>query len=147
MAKIGILTCSNATQDLGCSSVICLEDFRTRKGTFAEYPEDEKLTLAGIINCPGCPTLTGPDKLIERIRALTNFGVDTIHFTYCVKSPCPFKEKYKDSLEESFPNIRIVIGKHEERIAPEEFRRRVKKLFCQPRKTMVDIILNMDKEA
>ena len=147
MAKIGILTFSNATQDLGCSSVSCLADFRKRKGTFSEYPEDEKLTSAGIINCPGCPTLTSPDKLIERIRALTNLGVDTIHFTYCVKSPCPFKEKYKDSLEESFPNIRIVIGKHEERIAPEEFRRRVKKLFCQPRKTMVDIILNMDKEA
>ena len=29
--------------------------------------------------------------------------------------------------------------------APEEFRRRVKKLFLQPRKTMVDIILNKDE--
>jgi hypothetical protein len=64
-----------------------------------------------------------------------------------VKALCPFKEKYKDSLEESFPNIRIVIGRHEEHIAPEEFRRRVKKLFCQPRKTMVDIILNKDEEG
>ncbi len=26
MARIGILTCSNATQDLGCSSVSCLAD-------------------------------------------------------------------------------------------------------------------------
>ena len=147
MAKIGILTCSNATQDLGCSSVSCLADFRKRKGTFAEYPGEEKLTLAGIINCPGCPTLTGPDKLIERIRALTDFGVDTIHFSYCVKALCPFKEKYKDSLEESFPNIRIVIGTHEEHTTPEEFRRRVKKLFRQPRKTMVDIILNKDNEG
>lgn len=42
MARIGILTCSNATQDLGCSSVSCLADFRKRKGTFDEYPEDEK---------------------------------------------------------------------------------------------------------
>lgn len=81
MARIGILTCSNATQDLGCSSVSCLADFRKREGTFAEYPEDEKLTLVGIINCPGCPTLTGPDKLPQRIRALTEFKVDTIHFT------------------------------------------------------------------
>ncbi len=146
MAKIGILTCSNATQDLGCSSVSCLADFRKQKGTFAEYPESEKLTLVGIINCPGCPTLTGPDKLIERIRALTDFGVDAIHFSYCVKSLCPFKEKYKEALEQSFPKIRIVIGTHEEHITPEEFRRRVKKLFCQPRKTMVDIILNKDED-
>lgn len=145
MAKIGILTCSNATQDLGCSSASCLADFRNRKGAFAEYPKDEKLTLAGIINCPGCPTLSGPDKLIGRIRALTDFSVDTIHFSYCVKALCPFKEKYKSALEESFPNIRVVIGTHEEHITPEEFLRRVKKLFRQPRKTMVDIILNKDE--
>jgi predicted metal-binding protein len=125
--------------------VSCLADFRRRKGTFAAYPENEKLTLTGIINCPGCPTLTGPDKLIERIRALTDFGVDTIHFSYCVKALCPFKEKYKDALEESFPDIRIVISTHEEHLTPEEFRRRVKKLFRQPRKTMVDIILNKDE--
>ena len=146
MAKIGILTCSNATQDLGCSSVSCLADFRKRKGTFVEYPEKEMLTLVGIINCPGCPTLTGPDKLIERIRSLTDFGVDTIHFSYCMKALCPFKEKYKGALEQSFPKIRIVIGTHEEHITPEEFRRRVKKLFRQPRKTMVDVILNKDEE-
>lgn len=145
MAKIGILTCTNATQDLGCSSVSCLADLRKRKGTFTVYPADEKLTLAGIINCPGCPTLTGPDKLIGRIRALTDFGVDTIHFAYCVKALCPFKEQYKKALEESFPKIRIVIGTHEEQVTPEEFRRRVRKLFRQPRKTMVDIILNKDE--
>lgn len=146
MARIGILTCTNATQDLGCSSVSCLSDFRKRKGTFAAYPENEKLTLVGIINCPGCPTLTGPDKLIERIRALTDFGVDTIHFSYCLKALCPFKEKYKNALGRSFPEIRIVLGTHEEHIAPEEFRRRVKNLFCQRRKNMVDLILNRDEE-
>lgn len=99
MARIGILTCSNATQDLGCSSVSCLADFRKRQGTFAEYPQDEKLTLVGIINCPGCPTLTGPDKLLQRIRALTDFKVDTIHFTYCMKSLCPFLKMYKKARE------------------------------------------------
>lgn len=144
MARIGILTCSNATQDLGCSSVSCLADLRKRKGTFAKYPENEKLTLVGIINCPGCPTLTGPDKLLRRIRALTEFKVDTIHFTYCIKALCPFKEKYKNALEEAFPNIKIVVGTHEEHVTPEEYRGRVRKLFCQPRKTMVDLILDKD---
>ncbi len=147
MAKIGILTCSNATQDLGCSSVSCLADFRKRKGTFASYSPDEKLTLIGIINCPGCPTLIGPDKLLERIRALTDFGVDVIHFAYCMKALCPFKEKYRAALEEAFPEVTVVIGTHEEHVTPEEYRRRVKKLFCQPRKTMVDVILNRDEES
>lgn len=145
MAKIGILTCSNATQDLGCSSASCLADLRKRKGAFAAYPPEEKLTLMGMINCPGCPTLTGPDKLLQRIRALTEFGVDTIHFTYCMKALCPFKEKYKTALEEAFPRIRVVVGTHEEHLTPDEYRRRVKNLFCQPRKTMVDIILNRDE--
>jgi predicted metal-binding protein len=144
MAKIGVLTCSNATQDLGCSSVSCLSDFRKRKGTFSGYPENEKLTLIGIINCPGCPTLTGPDKLLERIRALTDLGVDAIHFSYCLKALCPFKEKYKDALAQSFPDIRIVLGTHQEHMTPDEFRERVKRLFRQPRKMMADIILNKD---
>ncbi len=146
MAKIGILTCSNATQDLGCSSVSCLANLRKRKGAFADYPEEETLTLIGIINCPGCPTLTGEDKLLERIRALTEFGVDTIHFTYCIKSLCPFKEKYRKALENNFPDINVVIGTHEERVSPDEYRERVKNLFCQPRKSMVDIILNKDRD-
>ena len=144
MARIGILTCSNATQDLGCSSVSCLADFRKRRGTFAQYTQDEKLTLVGIINCPGCPTLTGPDKLLNRIKALTEFKVDTIHFTYCMKALCSFKEKYKKAVEESFPSIKVVIGTHEEHVTPEEYRKRVKALFCQEQKTMVDVILDRD---
>lgn|SRR5574341_1521158 len=144
MPRIGILTCSNATQDLGCSSVSCLADLRKRRGTFADYPANEPLDLMGIVNCPGCPTLTGPDKLLQRIRALTDFKVDAIHFSYCVKALCPFREKYKQALEKEFPKIKIVIGTHQEHVTPEEFRERVKKLFCQPRKTMVDVILKKD---
>ena len=144
MARIGILTCSNATQDLGCSSVSCLADLRKSRGTFADYPANESLDLVGIINCPGCPTLTGPDKLLTRIRALTDFRVDAIHFSYCVKALCPFRETYKQALKKEFPKIKIVIGTHQEHVTPEEFRERVKKLFCQPRKTMVDVILKKD---
>ena len=144
MTRIGILTCSNATQDLGCSSVSCLKSLRKREGAFADYPESEDLTLVGIINCPGCPTLTGPDKLLERIRALTDFGVDVIHFTYCVKALCPFKEKFRKALKERFPDIKIVIGTHDVKITDKEYRDKVKKLFNQPKKTMVDIILKKD---
>jgi predicted metal-binding protein len=144
MPRIGILTCSNATQDLGCSSVSCIADLRKRRGAFGKYPANEPLDLVGIINCPGCPTLTGPDKLILRVRALTEFRVDAIHFSNCVKALCPFKEKFRKALEEKFPSIKIVIGTHQEHISDEQFRQRVKKLFCQPRKTMVDMILDKD---
>src|SRR5512135_2387699 len=116
MARIGILTCSNATQELGCSSASCLSDFRKRKGAFAEYPIDMALDLVGIINCPGCPTLTGPDKLLQRVRALTDFRVDAIHFSYCIKALCPFKENYSKALHEAFPKVRIAMGTHREHI-------------------------------
>ena len=107
-------------------------------------PANEPLDLVGIINCPGCPTLTGPDKLLLRIRGLTDFRIDALHFSCCVKTLCPFKEKYKDTLEKAFSNIKIAIGTHQEHITAEEYRERVKKLFCQPRKTMVDVILDKD---
>ena len=144
MARIGILTCSNATQDLGCSSVVCLADFRKRKGAFSAYPEGEKLTLVGIINCPGCPTLTGPDKLLRRIKGLTEFKVDTIHLSFCMKALCPFTKKYTKALSEAFPEVRVILGTHEESEPPEEYRKRIKKLFNQERKSMVDVILKRD---
>jgi predicted metal-binding protein len=144
MARIGIMTCSNATQELGCSSVSCLADLRKRRGAFADYPGEQKLDLVGIINCPGCPTLAGPGKLLQRIRALTEFRVDVIHLSNCVKALCPFKQQYEKALSEAFPSIKIVLGTHEQHIAPEDFRERVKKLQCQPRKTMVDLILGKD---
>ena len=73
-----------------------------------------------------------------------HFSMVTDHFTYCIKALCPFKEKYKNALEKAFPDITIVIGTHEEHVTPEEFRNRVNKLFCQTKKTMVDVILNKD---
>ena len=144
MARVGILTCSNATQDLGCSSVVCLADLRKRKGAFASYPEEEKITLVGIINCPGCPTLTGPDKLLQRIKGLTEFKVDVIHLAFCVKALCPFTEKYVKAIRETFPDVRVILGTHEEKETPEEYRKRIKKLFNQSKKTMVDVILQRD---
>jgi predicted metal-binding protein len=144
MTRIGIVTCSNATQDLGCCSASCLADLRKRRGTFGEYPAEEELVLAGIINCPGCPTLTGPEKLLQRIKGLAAFRLDAIHLTYCVKALCPFVNNYQKALAEAYPDIKIVIGTHQEHLSPEEYRARVKKLFCQERKNMADVILGRD---
>jgi predicted metal-binding protein len=125
--------------------VSCLAELRKRRGTFTEYPANEPLDLVGIITRPGCPALTGPDKLLQRIRALTEFRVDAIHFSNCVKARCPFKKQCKNTLNEAFPKITIVIGTHQEHITPEESRQRVERLFCQPKKSMVDVILDKDR--
>ena len=134
MARIGILTCSNATQDLGCSSVACLADLRKRKGAFAQYPADEKLDLVGIINCPGCPTVVGPAKLLQRIKSLTEFKVHSIHLSYCILALCPFKAKYIEAIEKAFPTITVISGTHEEHISYLELGEKVANAFCQPRK-------------
>ena len=82
---------------------------------------------------------------MQRIRALTEFRINAIHLSYCMKALCPFKEKYKSALEEAFPDIKFIVGTHEEHITTDMFKERVKNVFNQPRKTMVDIILDRDK--
>lgn len=138
--RIGILTCSAATQESGCSSVSCLHDLRKRKGAFSMYDSADSLELIGIINCSGCPTLAGPEKLLNRIRALTEFRVDAIHFSYCLDALCPYKTKYRALINQHFPDVEVVFGTHNAHITHEQFRESVKELFCQPRRTMVDVI-------
>jgi predicted metal-binding protein len=140
MSRIGILTCANATGELGCSSVSCLRDMRKREGEFARYPVNEPLDLVGIISCPGCPTTVGPHKLLQRVRALTEFHLDAIHLSYCMLALCPFRQKYLTALTENFPSPEIVSGTHQPHITHEEFKGHVRELFCQPRRTMTDVI-------
>jgi predicted metal-binding protein len=118
---------------------------RKRKGEFARYSADSALDLVGIINCPGCPTTTGTQKLMQRIRALTEFRIDAIHLTYCLIALCPFKEKYVKALAEAFPQVEIVRGTHESHITYEQFRKEVGELFNQPQYNMVDLILGRHK--
>lgn len=145
MSRIGILNCSNATQDLGCSCSACLADLRKRRGSFSSYEVSDPIDLVGIINCPGCPTLTGSEKLLERVRGLTAFRVDVIHLSNCIAAFCPFKMKYKQAIQEAYPDIRVVEGTHQEHITREEFRQRISRLLAQPRKTMTDVILGRDE--
>lgn len=70
MARIGILTCSNCTQELDCASVVCLGDMRKRKGFFERYKGDDNLVLVGMINCAGCPTVGAPGKILRKVGSL-----------------------------------------------------------------------------
>lgn len=116
MKKVGILTCSNTTQDLGCSSFKCLESIYSNGGEFKQHEEHGGTQLAGIINCAGCPTAVSPEKLLERVRSLSVLGVEAIHLSACVMALCPFKNKYFKLLKKQFPEIEIIKGTHE---APE----------------------------
>lgn len=49
--RIGIITCSNATDDLNCCSVSCFRDFNKRSGSFSRYPQEASLRLVGIVSC------------------------------------------------------------------------------------------------
>lgn len=113
MARIGIITCSNMTHDLACTSFKCLEDSHAGTGTFARYAERGGSQVVGIISCSGCPTLIAPEKIVRRVRTLVASGVDAIHFANCLEKICPFRKKYQSILEAEFPETEFVSGTHE----------------------------------
>jgi predicted metal-binding protein len=147
MARIGILTCSNCTQETNCASVVCLGDLRKRQGFFDSYPQDEPLDLIGIINCAGCPTLVAPEKILKRVRALTEFRIDALHLSFCLVALCPFIQKYTALIQREFPDIKIVLGTQRP-TDRDRFRRGVKELLCQTLaapQTMNDLIRGVIK--
>ncbi len=108
--NLGILTCSSITQDLACSSFNCLKELYDGKGEFSVYKGEAK--LVGIINCSGCLTINAPEKLLKRIRSLTELKPDAIHLSTCMVDICPFKDKYFKLLTENFPQIQFIAGTH-----------------------------------
>lgn len=137
--RIGIMTCSNITQDLNCASSICLKDLRAGSGRFAPYDDAE---LVGIISCAGCPGNLGANKLANRIRALTELNPDAIHFSSCMINLCPFKEKYRQMLNEKYPDIEVVFGTHDppEGVTPEIFVETVRKLISKPKPDLTPLM-------
>ena len=129
MARIGILTCSNCTQDTNCAAVVCLGDMRKRRGFFERYKDDERLDLIGIINCAGCPTLAAPEKIMKRVKALAEYRLDALHFSYCMTALCPFLKKYRTVIAAAYPDITIVSGTHIPKDR-NDFQQDVKELLC-----------------
>ncbi len=129
MARIGILTCSNCTQDANCASTVCLGDMRKKAGLFDRYSGEKKLDLIGIISCAGCPTIAAPEKVLKRVGALVAYRLDALHFSYCMTALCPFIKKYEKVILETYPDLTIIHGTHRPggKII---FRRKVKELLC-----------------
>lgn len=139
MARIGILTCSNCTQELNCASAVCLGNMRKRKGFFECY-RDQELSLIGIISCAGCPTVKAPEKILRRVRALTEFKIDCLHISYCITALCPFMKKYIEIIKREYPDLDIVEGTHKP-LEKGVFGTAVKELICARRRDMTDYVL------
>ncbi|MFC1735365.1 CGGC domain-containing protein [Candidatus Hydrogenedentota bacterium] len=144
MTEVGIITCSNTVNELGCCSSRCLSDINEGSGNFARYAEDGGVRLMGIISCAGCPTAVAPEKVLRRVSALAELGAKAIHIPNCMMFLCPFVNKYKSLIEATYPDVTVVMGTHEiigdAEKTKEMFRGAAKDLLCQPRKTMTDIV-------
>ena len=147
MARIGILTCSNCTQDTNCASVVCLGDMRKKRGLFDRYSNEKDVDLIGIINCAGCPTIAAPEKILKKVGALAEYRLDALHFSYCMTALCPFIKKYEKVIREKYPDLTIVHGTHR----PGDktvFQKKVKELLCptvSSPQDMNDVIQNRFK--
>jgi predicted metal-binding protein len=142
MARIGIVTCSNCSQETNCAAVVCLADMRKRRGFFERYRPDEPLDLVGIINCAGCPTVAAPQKILKKVRAVAEFKLDALHFSYCMTALCPFTELYKKVIGEKYPGLEIVFGTHMP-LDKKGFQEEVRELLCpsvSPPRAMTDLI-------
>jgi len=129
MARIGILTCSNCTQETNCAAVVCLGDLRKRRGFFERYKDEEKVELIGMINCAGCPTLAAPEKILKRVKALAGYRLDALHFSFCMTALCPFLKQYEKVIKNNYPGLEIVHGTHTPKDR-RKFQRDVKELLC-----------------
>lgn len=145
MTKVAIMNCSNVTQDLGCSSSLCLQHARNKDGEFARY--DDEVELDGIINCAGCPGIFGPDKIKNKLRALGDLNVDVIHLSNCLSFFCPWVESYRKYIAQEYPNIEIVLGTHAvaEGLTKEAATKAVKDELHREFTTMADMNIHVER--
>ncbi len=139
MKKVGIINCTNTTQEMNCATSLCLNAVATNSGKFSANTDGTQ--LMGIINCAGCPTIVAPEKIFKKVEALKVLGVEDLHFSACVDTLCPFKNKYKKVIEDKFPELNVVIGTHAAPI-PGLTEEQEKEMF----KTSVAEILTQEKD-
>ena len=145
MVRIGILSCSNCTQEANCASVVCLADLRKKRGLFEQYRNEDKVELVGIINCAGCPTIAAPEKILKRTNSLTNYRIDALHFTYCMTALCPFLKKFEKIIHQNNPDLKIIHGTHQPR-EKSLFQKEIKEILC-PRITVPQDMNDVIKET
>ncbi len=147
MPRIGIINCSTM-KELGCPVNECFKAIRNRTGEF-ENNEDqnEDIELVGVVSCSGCPTISAYERISINVRSLVEAGAEVVHLSTCIKTLCPFKNKYKTILEERYPDTIFKMGTHSSTIKGVDedtfvklMREHSRAMLVQPRQTWADII-------
>ena len=112
MPKIGILGCDVTTRDMDCVMIGCFGNLRGRQGEFEQYSEADPPELVGIISCGGCPTAFGTDRIWQKVKALKEYGIEAVHLTSCLVQVCPHKDDFVKTIQEEYPDIKVVEGTH-----------------------------------
>ena len=103
--------CDITTRELDCVMVGCFGNLRGREGSFKDYPADEPLDLVGVIHCGGCPTAVGSDRIWQKVQALVDYGIDSLHLSSCLIQLCPFKDAFLETIKRDYPDLKVVEGK------------------------------------
>lgn len=137
MTDIGILTCSNTTQDVGCSVFGCLRAANAAQAPFspAEYPGGVR--VVGVISCAGCAGRRSHEKILRRVGALVASGARAVHLATCMVDGCPFVARYEGAIREAFPELALVRGTHA--TPPEAFLERLDAALVAPRQSVPEI--------
>ena len=137
MTDIGLLTCSNTTQDVGCSVFGCLRATSEAQAPFSavEYPDGVR--VAGVISCAGCAGKRSHEKILRRVGALAASGAKAIHFATCMVEGCPFLARYESVIREACPELAVVRGSHAR--PPEGFLERLNAALVAPRPSVAEI--------
>jgi predicted metal-binding protein len=112
MPKVGILGCDATTRDMDCVMIGCFGNLRGRQGSFEQYAENDPPELVGIIQCGGCPTAVGTDRIWQKVKALAEYGIEALHLSSCLVQVCPFKEEFVKTIKKEYPDIQVVEGTH-----------------------------------
>jgi predicted metal-binding protein len=84
--------------------------FDTRTKSFERY-KDGEVQLVGYNSCAGCPTLYAYDKILKRVKPLVEFAhAEKLHFSSCMMKMCPFVQKYKAVIEQTYPQVEVILG-------------------------------------
>jgi len=147
VARVGILGCESTTKGMNCVMIGCLGNLRGREGSFNDYPAEESLDLVGIIHCGGCPTAFGTDRIWQKVKALVEYGIDSLHLTSCLVHICPFKGEFLETIYKEYPELKVVEGTHLFHDL-EAFKTGVKELVSQravPPQSMNDLVFKRIK--
>jgi len=147
MARVGILGCESTTKEMNCVMIGCLGNLRGREGSFNDYPAEESLDLVGIIHCGGCPTAFGTDRIWQKVKALVEYGIDSLHLTSCLVHICPFKGEFLETIYKEYPELKVVEGTHPFHDL-EAFKTGIKELVSQravPPQNMNDLVFKRIK--